>query len=211
MRRGCLTFPCFQNLTHTLPDAEPETDQLDQMTAVQLKALCKEQGLKISGKKSELQDRLREHFLTTSQPEQPTDDFDTMSDDDLRDALKARNLAQDGNKEEMLERLREDVEMMRTLQTAVPPSGANGFATITEALEAQAKQGGAIGDILEELKVKSSTLSKHMDVTITSLGMQATKFTAGGAPSVTAAVLRELAGEPFEDPPKYGTVCTRQP
>ena len=34
------------------------------MTATQLKALCKEQGLKVSGKKDDLKERLREHFLT---------------------------------------------------------------------------------------------------------------------------------------------------
>lgn len=47
---------------------------------------------------------------------------------------------------------------------------------------------------------------KFVDVTIPSLGMKPEKFTAGGAPSVTADVLRGLAGDPFEDPPKYGSV-----
>ena len=47
-----------------LPPHFPKTDQIDAMTAVQLKALCKEQGLKVSGKKDELKERLREHFLS---------------------------------------------------------------------------------------------------------------------------------------------------
>ena len=36
--------------------------------------------------------------------------------------------------------------------------------------------------------------------------MTPTKFTAGGAPSVTADVLRGLAGDPTLDDPKYGAV-----
>jgi DNA polymerase-1 len=35
--------------------------------------------------------------------------------------------------------------------------------------------------------------------------MKPTKFTAGGAPSCTADVLRGLAGDPFADPPNYGS------
>ena len=62
------------------------------MTAVQLKALCKEQGLKVSGKKAELQDRLREHFLASTQKSVEKDEFDSMSDDDLKASLAARGL-----------------------------------------------------------------------------------------------------------------------
>jgi hypothetical protein len=42
------------------------------------------------------------------------------------------------------------------------------------------------------------------------LGLKPEKFTVGGAPSVTADVIRKLAGDPFADPPKYGTVCIRR-
>jgi hypothetical protein len=38
------------------------------MSAVQLKALCKEQGIKVAGKKDELKERLREHFLSGGMP-----------------------------------------------------------------------------------------------------------------------------------------------
>ena len=48
--------------------------------------------------------------------------------------------------------------------------------------------------------------SKFIDVTIESLGLEPVKYTAKGTPSVTADVLRQLAGEPFADPPKYGLV-----
>eukprot|EP00536_Pseudo-nitzschia_multiseries_P000650 jgi/Psemu1/249814/estExt_Genewise1Plus.C_80101 len=60
-------------------------------------------------------------------------------------------------------------------------------------------------DALEDIKEKSMARPKFIDVTVRSLGMDAIKHTAGGAPSVTADVLRKLAGDPFEDPPRYGT------
>ena len=176
------------------------------MTAVQLKALCKEQGLKVSGRKAELQDRLREHFLTSTQEETEKDEFDEMSDEDLKISVAARGLDTSGNREELLQRLRDDITYIRELETAIPPDAANGYRTISEALEAAAKNGGAAGEILADVKAKASIESKHVDVTITSLGMEPGKYTAGGAPSVTADVLRGLAGDPFEDPPRYGLV-----
>jgi hypothetical protein len=178
------------------------------MTGVQLKALCKEQGLKVAGKKAELQDRLREHFLSNSQAEAEKDEFDSMSDEELRLSLAARDLATTGDRDELLTRLREDIMYIRELETAIPPDAANGYRTISEALEAAAKNGGTVSDILAEVHAKTSAEPKYVDVTITSLGMQPGKYTAGGAPSVTADVLRGLAGDPFEDPPRYGSVST---
>ncbi|CAN0143192.1 unnamed protein product, partial [Hapterophycus canaliculatus] len=48
-------------------------------------------------------------------------------------------------------------------------------------------------------------MTKFRDLTISSLGMQPIKFTASGAPAVSMDVLRHLAGEPHENPPKYGS------
>lgn len=175
------------------------------MTAVQLKALCKEQGLKVSGKKAELQDRLREHFLTAN-PDVVADEFDAMEDTDLRAALTGRGLPAAGERDDLLKALREDIKFAQDLQNAVPLDDAQGYRTIGEALEAAAKNGGAMEEILTEIRAKSAEKSRHMDVTIKSLGMIPSKETAGGAPSVTADVLRDLAGDPFENPPKYGKV-----
>lgn len=83
------------------------------MTAVQLKALCKEHGLKISGKKAELQDRLREHFLTVPLSVDAEDDeFDSMSDEELRLSLTSRNLDTSGDRSELLGRLKDDIDYM---------------------------------------------------------------------------------------------------
>mmetsp|Transcript_15877 Transcript_15877/g.43921 ORF Transcript_15877/g.43921 Transcript_15877/m.43921 type:complete len:1174 (+) Transcript_15877:74-3595(+) len=181
-----------------------ETDHLDQMTAVQLKALCRECGLKVSGKKADLQQRLREHLLLNPINEVEDDEFDQMSDDDLRQSLIARNLDDKGDRQELLNRLRDDIQYMHELETAVAPD-ALGHISIIEALEAAARDGGVVEEILQSIKEKSMAKPKFMDVTVRSLGMEAIKHTAGGAPSVTADVLRKLAGDPFEDPPKYGT------
>ena len=183
-----------------------ESDELDQMTATQLKALCKEQGLKVSGKKEDLKDRLREHFLAGKVDESKMDEFDDMSDDELRLSLAARDLETAGIRKDLLTRLREDIMFVQELETVIPPDAANGYRTISEALAAAARDGGAVGDILAAIDEKNSGGPKTLDVKITSLLMQPDKYTAGGAPSVTADVLRTLAGDPFEDPPRYGSV-----
>lgn len=41
-------------------------------------------------------------------------------------------------------------------------------------------------------------LGKYRELTISSLGMEPTKFTASGSPSVTIDVLKQLAGSPYD-------------
>ena len=153
-------------------------------------------------------DRLREHLLAPPKVEVEDDDFDQMSDEELRQSLIARSLDDKGDREELLKRLRDDIQYMHELESAVAPD-ASGHMTIIEALEAAAQNGGVAEEILQTIKEKSTAEPKFVEVTIRSLGMEAFKHTAGGAPSVTADVLRKLAGEPFEDPPRYGTVRKR--
>ena len=178
------------------------------MNVAQLKALCKDQGLKVSGKKAVLQERLREHFLKEAQPATTVDEFDDMSDEDLRTSLGARELDTSGDRQEMLDRLREDIEFTQQIASATTGDSATGYKTISEALAAAAEShdGGTITEILADIKSKTEQVPKWVDVTIRSLGMQPEKYTAGGAPSVTADVLRKLAGDPFADPPKHGAV-----
>ena len=187
-----------------------EPDHLEQLTAVQLKALCKEYGLKLAGKKALLVERLREHLLSDPINEVEDDEFDQMSDDDLRQSLIARSLDDSGDRIKLLKTLREDIQYMHDLETAVAPD-ALGHRTIIEALEEAAREGGVTEEILLSIKEKSMAKSKFVDVTVRSLGMDAIKHTAGGAPSVTADVLRKLAGDPFEDPPRYGSVRSNSP
>jgi hypothetical protein len=136
------------------------------------------------------------------------DDFDIMSDEDLRDTAKGRSLKIDGTRDELLERIRGDINYMQEILAEQAPTTRDGYVAISQALEEAArKEGGALVEYLAEFKLKSNVLPKFVDVTITSLGkLEPDTFTAGGAPSVTSAVLRKLAGDPFADPPKYGTV-----
>jgi hypothetical protein len=181
------------------------------MKLTQLKILCKERGLKVAGKKEVLKERLKEHFIALAQPvpqaESQTDDLDSMPDDDLRDSLAARFQSTVGTREEILKRLRTDIEFTRGLLTAASPDDRDGYIALSEALEHAAKnEGGAITEYLNELKQKSKEVPKYIALTVTSLNLEPEKFTKGGAPSVTADVLRKLAGDPFGDRPTYGTV-----
>ena len=182
------------------------------MKAAQLKVLCKERGLKISGKKAELQERLREHFLQTSleeeSPEPNMDEFDAMSDEDLADAVRARSLSPVGTRDELLGRIRDDIKHTNELLNSQTPQSRDGYVALSEALEEAArKEGGALSEYLDDFKLKSKEIPKYIEVKITSLGkLEPEIYTQGGAPSVTANVLKKLAGDPFADPPKYGSV-----
>lgn len=187
---------------------EIESNQLDVMTAVQLKALCKEYGLKVSGKKAVIKERVIEYLLSNPMNDIIGDEFDQMTDDDLRQSCTARTLDGSGDRSELLNRLRDDIKFMNEIEAAIPPD-SSAHQMIIDALETAASRGGVTEEILSSLKEKSLIEPKHVDVRIQSIGMDALKYTAGGAPSVTADVLRKLAGEPFEEPPKYGLVRFR--
>jgi len=181
------------------------------LKVVQLKALCKEYGLKVSGKKSDLQERLREHLLSSVEDENSNNDLEEMTDDDLRDALIARGISSAGSRKQILDRLKADIDFTAGVMATSDPTNQDGYAAISQALEEAAKkEGGAISEMLNELKEKSEKVPKFVDVTVRSLGLTPEKYTAGGAPSATADVLRKLAGDPFADPPKYGSVRRRK-
>jgi len=198
-----------QDEAKKIDGSDRQPDEFDSMKATQLKEVCKEYGLKVSGKKAELQERLRGHFLASAESSAsmlPEDDFDTMPDEDLRHSCTARQLDDSGTRKDLLERLRQDVAFSLELLSATADRSTDGYRTISEALEATAQSdGGALKEILDDLKSKSLEEPKFVEVTITSIGMKPTKSTAGGAPSVTADVLRGLAGNPFDDEPKYGS------
>lgn len=209
-----------------LPDAHPsdpspesqtaadELEFLDSMKGTQLKALCKERGLKMTGTKATLIERLREHFTNTApvQDSQPQkDDLDSMTLADLRDAVVARGLPGRGTKKELLERYRQDIQMAKDIHEAAPPTGRDDYVALSRILEEAAKkEGSVLAEYMAEIKAKAATVPKFIDVTITSLGLVPDKYTVGGAPSVTSDVLRKLAGDPFSDPPKYGTVSSHE-
>ena len=191
------------------PATTDDKDDLDRMSAAQLKELCKARGLKVTGKKAELQERLRGYFLSTGGKVKagnlPQDDFESMSDDDLRHACITRNIRATGTRAALLKRLRGDTEYLMQLWAQVdPPQSPEGYRAISEVLAKAAGSDENIAAVLKDVQQKKNAPSKYVDVTITSIGMIPEKYTSGGAPSVTADVLRSLAGDPFSDPPKYG-------
>lgn len=201
------------------------------MKVVQLKALCKERGLKVSGKKAELQERLKEHFVHQTKSVASVDEFADMTDDELRNVLKGRGINLKGSRMEMLDVLRKDIQMTLDLTETVAPVDRDSCEALSKVLEEAArKEGGVLSEYLEEFRQKSEEQPKHVEVRVTSLGvLEPEAYTSGGSPSVTAAVLvsqlpasdsfsiqtsltfcvlyqRTLAGDPFSDPPRFGSV-----
>mmetsp|Transcript_24500 Transcript_24500/g.55961 ORF Transcript_24500/g.55961 Transcript_24500/m.55961 type:complete len:859 (+) Transcript_24500:1720-4296(+) len=185
-------------------------DEFDFMTVVQLKVLCKERGLKVSGKKADLQERLRGHFLSPESSHSSSNELSSMSVVELRNACRSRNLDDKGRKDQLISRLQEDIafslELISAHSNSVESStGNDGYSTISEALNAALDQDtGMLKDFLESVREKS-TESKYIEVKIESLGLEPLKYTMGGAPSVTSDVLKKLAGDPLVDEPRYGT------
>jgi SAP domain/LETM1-like protein len=173
-------------------------EQLQNMKVVQLKELCKERKLGTTGKKSDLISRLlddlNKEMNNVDAPIESApvlDDLDSMNVKDLKDACIVRALPGSGTKKQLLERLREDIQLAKNLQEVEQPSGRDGYVALSHLLEKMAPL---------------PSVPKFVNVKITSLGLEPEKYTVGGAPSVTADVIRKLAGDPFADPPKYGTV-----
>jgi len=130
-----------------------------------------------------------------------------MTESDLRDACVTREISDIGNRKTLLDRLRGDSAFTLELLSVSADRSTDGYKTISETLAAVAKTDGGsmLREILQDVKEVSERKNKNVDVTITSIGMAPNKFTAGGAPSVTADVLRGLAGDPLGDDPKYGS------
>jgi SAP domain len=179
---------------------------LKKMKVAELKELCKEKQLSTSGKKADLIARLCEHdknllsnanvSTTTNGNTSVTDDLDGMSLEDLQDAAIARGIMHTGTREEVLERIRQDIQMTKDMQEHEQPIGRDSCIALSYLLEMRARNEAA----------KEPTIPKFITLKITSLGLEPEKYTVGGAPSVTADVIRKLAGDPFADPPKFGTV-----
>jgi SAP domain len=201
---------CLEDLELNIEQAEK---QFSKMKVAELKVLCKERKLGIAGKKADLIERLCDYYrkaevdkMTNGVGGSPatwnsgageaiSDGLDAMSLKDLKDACIARGIPGSGTKKQIVERMRQDIQMTKDLQEVEQPDGPNGYIALSELLEKVALE-----------KASTSSVSKFVTLKITSLGLQPDKFTVGGAPSVTADVIRSLAGDPFSDPPKYGTV-----
>eukprot|EP00523_Entomoneis_sp_CCMP467_P000343 CAMPEP_0168747238 /NCGR_PEP_ID=MMETSP0724-20121128/15558_1 /TAXON_ID=265536 /ORGANISM="Amphiprora sp., Strain CCMP467" /LENGTH=1095 /DNA_ID=CAMNT_0008795031 /DNA_START=259 /DNA_END=3546 /DNA_ORIENTATION=- len=196
-------------------------DELEGMKATELKALCKEEGLKQGGKKDELKDRLMEHYKsrarTTNTSDKEVQDLaklgkslEELSDQELRDILATRTIRvrKNSSRKTLLDKCRKDIETTLALMgTASEEDAGDGYPALCAVLDEAARKGGDTV-LAQYLKSKSEKKEpKHVTLRVSSIGdLKPTTFTTiSGAPSVTAAVLSELAGDPFADPPKYGS------
>ncbi|CAM9468731.1 unnamed protein product [Chrysoparadoxa australica] len=87
-----------------LEEIAANEDEYSNMVTAQLKEICKERGLKVSGTKAKLLDRVR----GLEKPEIGAE-FKGMKINDLRDACKARGLPSDGTKSVVIKRLKDDI------------------------------------------------------------------------------------------------------
>jgi hypothetical protein len=211
-------------ITHQSIDFE----ELEKLKVAELKVLCKERGLKVSGKKSELHERLVQYAASAPSLQHQVDqksvgatsgilqetstrgfyssDLNGMTMDDLRQALTVRGVDTEGSRETLLSRLLDDVEHLNSLKNSVVLASPDECLPQHAAIEIAARDGGSLAKFIAELEEKEKRPSKKVNVTVTSLGLTPIAFTASGAPSATAAVLSKLAGDPFADPPIYGAV-----
>ncbi|CBN74706.1 pol1-like DNA polymerase [Ectocarpus siliculosus] len=150
-------------------------DEFADYTAAMLKEKLKEMGKKVTGKKDVLLARIR-----GEEKEDIGAFFKTMSSKDLKDTCKTRGINEDGTKKELVKKLTDDAKFQVNLQEA---SG-------------KAEE--------EKKKPPPKKMTKYRELTISSVNMKPTKVTAAGSPAVSMDVLNHLAGNPHEDPPKYG-------
>jgi SAP domain len=178
---------------------------IDTMKIDELKLRCKEFKLKVSGKKAELQVRLKDHYVSlatsTGQPV-ITVDYDIMDLAELKDVFKARNINKEGTREELIAELRKDDEDMKNLVY----DAKGGYEALCSVLYEVERKNGELAGLIEAQNRKAAKVPKNIELKIQSLGLIPETFSAGGAASVTAAVLQKLAGNPYADPPRYGTV-----
>lgn len=188
--------------------SEKNLDHDKKWTLKELKQQCRELKLRVTGTKAELLQRIKEHNVATENDGTGVadDSMGSMSRDELRTIAIGRGLSGNGSKDDLLSRIREDIKFLQALEgssqdsSRVSPTGFNEvFGDLT------ARKDSAISIHLEELKRKEEKESKYVEVTVKSIGLKPEKYTSGGMPSVTADVLRKLAGDPFADPPKKGT------
>lgn len=103
----------------------------------------------------------------------------------------------------MLKLFRKDIAIINALRSQEQLSQSD----MAKALEkATHESNGPLSEYMAELQENESKVPKYFDVTISSLGLTPEKYTAAGAPSVTSDVILKLAGDPFANPPRYGTV-----
>ena len=187
----------------------PVEDHYSNLKVAQLKELLELRGLKRTGKKDVLIERLRQadRMPDAAEGEAQGDgpapaagdstDLESLKVASLKSMCKARGLKHAGlKKAELIAKLREDESYQAGLSDAEAEAEAVAFSNADYA----AKLAAMVRNTEEESRSKK----RKQEITIRSLGLPVTKYTASGWPAVSADVLRTLAGDPYADPPEYG-------
>ncbi|EQC28659.1 hypothetical protein SDRG_13536 [Saprolegnia diclina VS20] len=79
------------------------------------------------------------------------------------------------------------------------------YANLKKSVDLPLEKTFDVENIEQIIEPEKKRAKKKREITIRGLGIPPIAFTASGAPAATSEVLRELAGKPLADPPKYGS------
>jgi len=206
--------------------------RLNTLKAVDLKDLCKKRGLKCSGKKSVLIERILKASEMPSADEGADGSGEMpglMSREEKLSSKKVAELKQickkfnipfrsNDKKSVLIAKIKADLEYLKGLQNVsedqILGSGSSGSGSgSTESSKAEgseAEDSESFADMVDRLYSERSEAQaaaakkKRFEFKVQSLKLPPTKYTTGGWPAVSADVLRALAGDPKADPPEYG-------
>jgi hypothetical protein len=183
-----------------------------EMDMAELKALLKVRGLKISGKKSDLFERLIFFDNALKNSNRGGDKMtDNMAVDELEDICKTRGISipHNADKSTLINLLQQDMDLLKKGNLIIDEKNN---MLMTQLLKGPATKGSSSASSTsspdEEEENISSKLKKYREISITTLGMKPSAFTPTGVPQVSASVLKKMAGSnPFDGTsPVYGEV-----
>lgn len=191
------------------------TDEaIDELKATAAKQICKKLGLKQSGQKADVQQRLKDYFRDLPSRQRAAEierDLESLSDQDLRDALASRGLRVRKNqkREKMIEELQRDIETAKILLDSPEADPSDGYSALMAVFDEAAKldDGSPLSEYVKSKTTKKDPKYVQVEITSLDVGLEPSVYTAGGAPSVTAPVLKKLAGDPASG--KYGDAFER--
>lgn len=171
-----------------------------EMDMSQLKILLRERGLKISGKKSELFERLIkfDNALKVNSRADGNNLFESISLDTLEDICKTRGISipENADKALLIHLLQSDMDLLKKGGLIIDEKNNLVMTPITRALNSNT----SLGALSIDDENISSRLKKYKEISLTTLGMKPITFTPTGVPQVSASVLRKMAGpSPFDE------------
>lgn len=157
-----------------------------QKTSTEIKAICKERKLKVSGKKQDLVDSLMMY-------DQHAPAFLPMSVEELEAICHGRGISvkSGSSKEVLIRTLVEDAAYRESLKSPSLQNGGNDISGSCENENDTYKANGVAG--------ANGRIKKYHEFSIKTIGIKPLEFTPTGSAKVSASVLRELAGKNLDN------------